>query len=140
MGKNLEKLGIDFVNPLDNLQMDVKIPKMPENALVSVADHFEKSEKYQEKSLEILQQISENTANLYALVELISNSNDKQDEIIGVLIEILSIAKAREKKEAESLLKKAISKINDCADTGESVIKLVGWATTIYSMIEKILP
>ena len=39
--------------------------------------YFEKTQEYQQKSLEVLQSINENTANLYAMVELISKSNDK---------------------------------------------------------------
>lgn len=102
--------------------------------------YFEKTQEYQQKSLEVLQSINENTANLYTMVELISQSNDKQDELISLMTEILSLAKAKSKDEADTLFKKIMSKINNTADSVESMIKIVGWATTVYNMVLPLLP
>lgn len=102
--------------------------------------YFEKTQEYQQKSLEMLQSINENTANLYTMVELISQSNDKQDELISLMTEVLSLAKAKSKEEADTLFKKIMSKINDTADSVESMIKIVGWATTVYNMVLPLLP
>lgn len=102
--------------------------------------YFEKTQEYQQKSLEVLQSINENTANLYTLVELISKSNDKQDELISLMTEVLSLAKAKSKEEADTLFKKIMSKINDTADSVDSIIKIVGWATTVYNMVLPLLP
>lgn len=102
--------------------------------------YFEKTQEYQQKSLEMLQSINENTANLYTMVELISKSNDKQDELIALMTEVLSLAKAKSKEEADTLFKKIMNKINDTADTVESMIKIVGWATTVYNMVLPLLP
>lgn len=102
--------------------------------------YFEKTQEYQQKSLEVLQSINENTANLYTMVELISKSNDKQDELISLMIEVLSLAKAKSKEEADTLFKKIMSKINDTADSVDSIIKIVGWATTVYNMVLTLLP
>lgn len=101
--------------------------------------YFEKTQEYQQKSLEVLQSINENTANLYTMVELISKSNDKQDELISLMTEVLSLAKAKSKEEADTLFKKIMSKINDTADSVESMIKIVGWATTVYNMVLPLL-
>ena len=102
--------------------------------------YFEKTQEYQQKSLEMLQSINENTANLYTMIELISQSNDKQDEVIALMTEVLSLAKAKSKEEADTLFKKIMSKINDTADSVESMIKIVGWATTVYNMVLPLLP
>lgn len=102
--------------------------------------YFEKTQEYQQKSLEVLQSINENTANLYTMVELISKSNDKQDELISLMTEVLSLAKAKSKEEADTLFKKIMSKINDTADSVDSIIKIVGWATTVYNMVLPLLP
>lgn len=102
--------------------------------------YFEKTQEYQQKSLEVLQSINENTANLYTMIELISQSNDKQDELISLMTEALSLAKAKSKEEADTLFKKIMSKINDTADSVESMIKIVGWATTVYNMVLPLLP
>ena len=88
----------------------------------------------------MLQSINENTANLYTLVELISQSNDKQDELIALITEVLSLAKAKSKEEADTMFKKIMGKINDTADSVDSIIKIVGWATTVYNMVLPLLP
>ena len=102
--------------------------------------YFERTQEYQQKSLEILQSINENTANLYSIVELINQNADKQDELIALLSEVLSLATAKSKKEADNLFKKIMGKINDTTDSVDSMIKIVGWATTIYNMVLPLLP
>lgn len=101
--------------------------------------YFEKTQEYQKKSLEALQSINENTANLYTMVELISRSNDKQDELISLMTEVLSLAKAKSKEEADTMFKKIMGKINNTADSVDSIIKIVGWATTVYNMVLPLL-
>ena len=113
---------------------------MPELETISITEHIEKVEEYQRKSLEMLQSINANTANLYTLVDLISKSNEKQDQMLGLITEILTIAKAKGKREAESIFKKVVTKINDSVETADSVIKLIGWATAIYNMVILMLP
>lgn len=102
--------------------------------------YFEKSQEYQQKSLEMLKSINQNTANLYTLVDLISESNEQQDKVIEIISEILAIAKSKEKKEAESSLKKVMAKINDSVKTVDSMVKLAGWATVVYNMVITMLP
>ena len=101
--------------------------------------YFEKTLEYQQKSLEVLHSSNENTANLYIMVELIKQSNDKQDELISLMAEVLSLAKAKSKEEADTLFKKIMSKINGTVDSVESMIKIVGWATTVYNMVLPLL-
>lgn len=102
--------------------------------------YFERAEDYQKKSLETLQSINENTANLYTMVELINKNNENQEELLSVMAEILVIAAAKSKKEAESLFKKVMQKINDTTDNVDTMIKIVGWATTVYNMVSTMLP
>ena len=74
------------------------------------------------------------------MVELISRSNDKQDELISLITEVFSLAKAKNKEEADTMFKKIMGKINDNCDSVDSIIKIVGWATTVYSMVLPLLP
>ena len=115
---------------IQNIEVDPIIPE----------GYFERTQEYQQKSLEVLQSINENTANLYTMVELISRSNDKQDELISLMTEVLSLAKAKSKEEADTMFKKIMSKINDTADSVDSIIKIVGWATTVYNIVLPLLP
>lgn len=102
-------------------------------------DYFEKTQEYQQKSLEVLQSINENTANLYTIVELISQTNEKQDELIALIAEILTLAKAKSKTEADSLFKSIMTKINETVDSADSLIKIAGWAMTVYQMVQPML-
>lgn len=127
-----------FTTP--NLYPKFEMPELPEIKPIPIAEHIERTEEYQKQSLEMLKSINQNTANLYTLVDLISKSNDKQDEMLEIISEILAIAKAKDKKEAESFLKKAMTKINGSVETADSLVKLVGWATAIYNMVVTMLP
>ena len=102
--------------------------------------YFEKTQEYQQKSLEVLQSINDNTANLYTMVEMINQNNEKQDELIALMTEILSLAKAKSKEDADSLFKKIMGKINDTTDNVDTMIKIVGWATAVYNMVQSMLP
>lgn len=124
---------------LINQQMQDSVIEVERDSLIPEG-YFEDTQEYQQQSLEMLKSINQNTANLYTLVDLISKSNDQQDKIIEIVSEILAIAKAKDKKEAESFLKRAMSKINDTVESTESIIKLAEWATTIYRMIVTMLP
>lgn len=142
MGQMMEKFkNVDltsFTTP--NLYPKFEMPELPEIEPIPLAEHIERTEEYQKQSLEMLQSINENTANLYTLVDLISKSNEKQDEVLSLISEILTIAKAKEKREAESIFKSVMTKINDTVETADSTIKLVGWATAIYNMVITMLP
>ena len=134
-GLDVPKLALGYPNLdywaiIQNAEMEPIIPD----------GYFEKTQEYQKKSLEVLQSINENTANLYTMVELISRSNDKQDALISLITEVFSLAKAKSKEEADTLFKKIMDKINDTADSVDSIIKIVGWATTVYNMVLPLLP
>ena len=135
----MQRIAQQFLIPDTSLKVDTEAirnavadyvpdPIIPEG-------YFEKTQEYQQKSLEVLQSINENTANLYTMVELINQNNEKQDELIALMTEVLSLAKAKSKAEADSLFKKIMGKINDTADSVDSMIKIVGWATTVYNMV-----
>ena len=101
---------------------------------------FEKTQDYQEKSLEILRSINENTANLYTMVELINKSNDNQEELLDILTQILAIAAAKSKEEADSLFKKIMQKLTNTTSNVETMVKIMGWATSILEMVKSLLP
>lgn len=102
-------------------------------------DYFEKNQEYQQQSLEELRAINENTAQLKVIVELIHQSNEKQDELIALTGDILAIAKAKDKAEADSLLKKALEKISGTVDAGESILTMTKWALAIYKLVQPLL-
>lgn len=139
MSQSVQLPNMDFIKPsfdydaiysaMQNNIADMQVePIIPEG-------YFEKTQEYQQKSLEMLQAINQNTANLYTIVDLINKNNEKQDVLIELVTEILAIAKAKEKKEAETLFKKVMSRINDSVEDVDSIIKITGWAMTVYNMV-----
>lgn len=96
-------------------------------------------EEYQQESLRALRAIEQNTANLYTLVDLISKSNEQQDELIAIIAEVLTIAKAKSKKEAESTYAKVMGRITQTVKDAETLAKVAGYATTVWQLAQPII-
>ena len=137
------RMAQQIVPPSNGIKLDTSvIPRLiaeykPDS--IFPENYFEKNQEYQQQSLEELRAINENTAQLKVIVELIHQSNEKQDELIALAGEILAIAKAKSKAEADSLLKKALEKITGTVDAGESLLTLTKWAMTVYNMVQPFL-
>ena len=100
---------------------------------------YEKMEEFvhlQKQNNEILQDIEKNTANLQILVDLIHNSVENQDQIISIMAEILAMAKANNKDEADSLCKRVMSKISDTVQNVETMIKIMTFAKMFYNIVQ----
>jgi hypothetical protein len=139
LGKMMDKLkNVDLYQPTFP---QVKIPeiKIPEIEPIPIREHMEKTEQYQVESLRILESINQNTANLYTIIELINKSNEQQDEIITLLTDILAISKAQTKEEASNWYRKAMDKINQTIKDGETLAKVVSFATSVYMAIQPLL-
>ena len=93
----------------------------PKEKPLPIREHMEKTEQYQAMSLQILESINQNTANLYTIVELINKSSEQQDEIVSLLVEILSISKAQTKKEASNWYRKSMDRINKMLQLADPV-------------------
>jgi len=104
---------------------------------VQAAQHEEARKRadeaaYRRETIRSLQAIEQNTANLYTLVDLISKNNDQQEEMIAIISEALTIASAKNKKEAEATYVKVMKRITDTVKCVESMQKLTSWANTIW--------
>lgn len=150
-GKKLEKLkGVDIsriVSPkIDTghftLQMEQRNREMAAILDEIVEDkQLEEAaeEAYRQEIIRSLRAIEQNTANLQTLVDLINKSNDQQDELIAIITEILTIAKAMDKKEAESIYKKVMAMISQTVKDGETLAKVVSYATAVYELTKRII-
>jgi len=150
-GKMMEKFkGIDLskmaVQQLDysHISRHVEKQNRETNAMLDgIAEERARKdaaeEAYRLETIRSLHAIEQNTANLYALVDLISKSNEQQDELIAIIADILTIAKAKDKKEAESIYKNVMGKITQTVKDGETLAKLVGWATAVYELAKPII-
>lgn len=106
---------------------------------IPIREHMEAMENYQARSLEVLQAIEENTANLYTLVELINKSNDMQDDLLAILSEVMEIAKAKDKNDADSRYEKVMKKMTTLFKAGEVLSNFTGIAKFIYDIVIAII-
>ena len=94
---------------------------------------------YREETIRSLRAIEQNTANLYTLVDLISKSNEQQEELIALISEVLSIATAKTKGEAETKYRAVMDKITKTVKDVEAMNKMVGYATTVWTLAQPII-
>ena len=94
------------------------------------------AKKYQQESLQILRAIEQNTASLHMLVELISKNNDQQEELISIISEVLTVATAKTKNEAESKYRSVMEKITKTVKDVETMSKVVSYATTVWNILQ----
>ncbi|NFM11392.1 hypothetical protein FDC26_14195 [Clostridium botulinum] len=101
----------------------------------SLNEKFRKEEEYKNNVLNTLINIERNTDNISNLVELIRNSNDKQDQIIDIINELLLLSKETNRDIAVSKYQKVMNKINGFANNVDSYNKLMTFGTTIYTLL-----
>lgn len=147
-GHDLSKIDVSsLVRNIDHSAIMPKFTPPPMPEIVPYAKmQFEEQqelkkliETYQQESLRSLQAIEQNTANLYTLVDLISKSNEQQEELIEIIAEVLSIAKAKTKEEAESKFRKVMDKITQTVEDGETLGKIATFATTVWTLVQPII-
>lgn len=99
----------------------------------------EREEKYKSDVLKALQKIEKNTGGIVEIVNLVRENNDKQDQIIELLQEIISISAVKTKQEADSKFKNVMTKIQDLGGSVESVQTLYGLLNTVYNSVNSVL-
>lgn len=110
------------------------------NAVQAERERKEAAEEtYRQETIRSLHAIEQNTANLYTLVDLISKSNEQQDEIISIITEALTIAKAKSKSEAKSAYTKVMGRITQTIKDAETLAKIAGYATTVWQLAQPII-
>lgn len=90
---------------------------------------------YRESILNSLQGIEKNTALLTEMTLLLQKSNDKQDEMFLLIVEIMEIMKSANKEEADSKFTVVTKKITAFTDTASTMQSLIGMATTVYNAL-----
>lgn len=114
---------------------NINIPQTDYSKLTFPAqEHREEEKMYWEESLTLLKLIELNTASLAMLVDLISKNNENQDEIIRILTEVLEIAKANNKEEADNLYRKIMKKATTFTEDVEVIQKISTFASTMYTL------
>lgn len=99
----------------------------------------ESEEQYKHDVLSLLQGIEKNTGGIADLVRFVHSSNEKQDQVIELLSEMMIIIAAKTKEEAETKFQKALGKIQSLGTTVESVQTLIGLLNTVYNSVQPLL-
>lgn len=85
----------------------------------------DKASKAMLESLEVLRRIEMNTEYLKDIVGLLSTSNEHQEQLNGLVHDVLAIAKAPDKEEAQSRYRSVMKKIGDFSTVTTSALNIV---------------
>lgn len=108
---------------------DMELPRNPT---------FDLIEK-QEEANELLNKIVENTSVLKELVEINRETQLNTEELTYVMRAILEVAKADNKKEADSLFARALKIINDSGEAAGNMASLTSLLMGIYTTVNTII-
>ena len=142
---NMPGIDLSTTNQLANSVADsiAATQREMERSMQAVQRERERKEAaeaaYREETIRSLRAIEQNTANLYTLVDLISKSNEQQDELIEIIAEVLNIAKAKNQAEAKSVYTKVMGRITQTIKDAETLAKIAGYATAVWNLAQPII-
>ncbi|MCY9007124.1 hypothetical protein [Peribacillus frigoritolerans] len=99
------------------------------------AEEQQREAEYKESVLSSLQGIEKNTALLTEMTSLLQTSNEKQDELFKLMVEILEIMKSKDQKEADTKFTAVTKKITAFADNANTLHSLINMAGTVYGSL-----
>ncbi len=111
------------------------IKQQQDSIIESVEKKNEKERLYKQAVVDALKGIEKNTANLTEIVSLLHYSNEKQDEIFNIIMEILSIAKSENQEKAESKYRQVMNRISNFTGDVEQIQKLMSFLTTMWTIL-----
>ena len=143
-GIDMSSFGATSYNLSNNISSQFEVQEREiERSLQAVQRERERKEAaeaaYREETIRSLRAIEQNTANLYTLVDLISKSNEQQDELIEIIAEVLTIAKAKNQAEAKSVYTKVMGRITQTIKDAETLAKIAGYATAVWNLAQPII-
>jgi leucyl aminopeptidase len=105
-------------------------------------EHIAKKERedfqHKQAQLLLLQTIAKNTNELKVMTSLLQDSNEKQDEILKLMVEIAQIEKSSSPEEAESRWNTIKTKIETVTDSVSMAQTLYGMAMTAYKAFQSL--
>ena len=114
----------------------IQIPRVEAQISESYTrSNFEEQQDYHEKSLKLLEEIRENTGNLSTIIDLIADSNEKQEIILQFIEQMLEIATAKNQDELNNKFQRVLENIKNSLELGELTGKLLFYAYTIFSLV-----
>ncbi|WP_342537946.1 hypothetical protein MKY15_15655 [Sporosarcina sp. FSL K6-1540] len=128
-------------NPIHPTNMGIDTSYL-DKSLEEIYRNREETEKreteYRESVVNALQGIEKNTALLTEMTILLQKSNDKQDEMFQLMIEILGIMKSSNEEEAESKFTTVMKKITTFTENASTMQSLISMAQTVYNAYQSL--
>ena len=82
--------------------------------------------------MKLLDSINENTACLSMLVDIIAENKAKQEDVIKLFSDFLSVATIKENpKEARSAYRKVMDKVHEITEDADTILKLTSFGMLI---------
>ncbi|TYS87501.1 hypothetical protein [Rossellomorea aquimaris] len=151
---NIPKLKMDIggVKPLPKMDIGEDKPVLKMDGLSASYKGMAEAEKYmremQRNKLlkeqeaeqreiemhEMTKQIAENTSHLPDMVGLIRKGNEVNEEILELYKEMMNVTKAQTVEEAESVIKKVVSKAQDTNDAIETMSSLINYGKMLLKL------
>lgn len=129
---------IGFVPGNDLFRLRLPEFNIPET--VSFRDlSYEEQIRHNEKQEKILEEIRDNTAPLSAMLQLIAENRDSQNEILKIVNQIFELATARNIEELKNKHWKVIEDINNIIELGKVSGNLILFAQTIFNFASQII-
>lgn len=123
-----------FVNPMAQLNREMEEQR---NQVIRAAEEVRRKEAvYKDAVLSALQGIESNTGSLAQIVALLKTNNDKQEQLIALITEIMSIGKAENQEEADSKYRQVMKKVTEFEGDVSSIQTLIGMANTIFGAVQ----
>ena len=129
--REAEKIREDWDNAMSKLHPQFQPIDFPDAKL------SDKANEATLESLEVLRRIEMNTEYLKDIVGLLSTSNEHQEQLNGLVHDVLAIAKAPDKEEAQSRYRSVMKKIGDFSTVTTStlnIVKLSSLAGTVLQL------
>lgn len=129
-----EQLSKSFQTPLPNVNrvgMDLK--KSMDELHEFQQQEKQREKEYKESVLNALLGIEKNTALLTEMTLLLQKSNDRQDEVFAIIVEVLEILKSSSQEEADSRFAKVMGKITTFKENVSTMQSLYGLASAAFN-------
>ena len=100
------------------------------------AEEKQRELEFRNSVVNALQGIEKNTALLTEMTILLQRSNDKQDEMFQLMVEILEIMKSKNQEEADNKVTTVTQKITAFTNNANTVLSLCGMVNTVYNAFQ----
>lgn len=112
------------------------IPTYQSESLSMMEEINQQNWEYRQEMLSNVKSINQNTAYLFDILSLIKESNEKQEEIISIVSELLTLSTLQDKSTVKSTYAKIMERIGRLVGDVENIDKLYKFSRIVLKLIE----